>query len=105
MKRLTAILLVLLLLFGGAKPVSANSAQTYWEGVDRAGAIITDGDSPIVVEHELLTFDLQEFPQSHYNSEEAFLAYPGKVTARYTFHNPSDMTVTAKLLFPFGTVP
>lgn len=104
MKRLTAILLVLLLLFGGAKPVSANSAQTYWEGVDRAGAIITDGDSPIVVEHELLTFDLQEFPQSHYNSEEAFLAYPGKVTARYTFHNPSDMTVTAKLLFPFGTV-
>ncbi len=36
--------------------VFANSAQTYWEGVEQSGAIITEGDSPIVVEKELLTF-------------------------------------------------
>ncbi|MBQ3000329.1 MAG: hypothetical protein IJD63_01130, partial [Oscillospiraceae bacterium] len=105
MKRLTAFLLVLLLFVDSTPSVSANSAQSYWEGVDRAGAIVTDGNSPIVVEHELLTFDLQEFPQNYYRDEAEFLAYTGKVTAQYTFHNPSDMTVTAKLLFPFGTAP
>lgn len=105
MKRLTAFLLVLLLLLGSTPSVFANSAQSYWEGVDRAGAIVTDGESPIVVEHELLTFDLQEFPQNYYRDEAEFLAYPGKVTAEYTFYNPSDLTVTAKLLFPFGREP
>lgn len=105
MKKMTAILLVLLLLLGSAPSASANSAQSYWAGVDRAGAIITDGESPIVVEHERLTFDVQEFPQNHYFNEEEFLAYTGKVTAEYTFYNPSDMTVTAKLLFPFGREP
>ena len=105
MKRLTAFLLVLLLLLGSTPSVFANSAQSYWEGVDRAGAIVTDGESPIVVEHELLTFDVQEFPQNHYWEEAEFLAYPGKVTAQYTFYNPSDLTVTAKLLFPFGREP
>ena len=98
MKRIIAAILVLFLLFGGTPSVSANSAQTYWEGVDSTGVIITDGESPIVVEHELLTFDLQEFPDYHRYAED----YPNKVTAQYTFHNPSDMTVTAKLFFPFG---
>ncbi len=97
MKRFIAAFLVLLLLFGGTPTVSANSAQTYWEGVDRSGVIITDGESPILVEHELLTFDLQEFPD-YYADED----YPNKVTAQYTFYNPSALTVTAKLLFPFG---
>ena len=105
MKRLTASILVLLLLFGGTPSVFANSAQSYWEGVDRAGAIITDGESPIVVERELLTFDVQEFPKNYYRDEAEFLAYPGKVTAEYTFYNPSDLTVNAKLLFPFGREP
>ncbi len=105
MKRFIAAFLMLLLLFGGTPTASANSAQSYWEGVDRAGVIITDGESPIVVEHELLTFDLQEFPQNYYRSEEEFLAYTGKVTAQYTFYNPSALTVTAKLLFPFGREP
>ena len=105
MKKLLCILLVPLLFFGSAKPVSANSAQRYWESVDRAGVVITDGDFPIVVEHELLTFDLQEFPQPYYYDETEFLAYTGKVTAQYTFYNPSALSVTAKLLFPFGSEP
>ncbi len=105
MKRLLSILLVLLLFLSSTPSVSANSAQSYWEGVDRAGAIITDGESPIVVERELLTFDVQEFPQNYYLDEAEFLAYTGKVTAQYTFYNASDLTVTAKLLFPFGREP
>ena len=84
---------------------SANSAQTSWSGVDASGAIVTGGDCPIVVEKELLTFRLEEFPQSHYEDEESFLDYSGMVTARYTFYNPSNQTVTARLAFPFGAYP
>lgn len=101
-KPIAVMLCVLLLISICAVPVFANSAQSYWEGVDQSGAIIVDGDSPIIVEKELLTFDLQEFPKNYYREVEEFLAYTGKVTAEYTFYNPSNMTVTAKLLFPFG---
>ena len=86
-------------------PASANSAQTQWEGVDSAGAVVRDGGSPIIVEKELLTFDIQEFPDNHYFDLDSYLAYSGKVTAEYTFFNPSDYTVTATLLFPFGCEP
>lgn len=98
----SVMLCILLLINICAVPVFANSAQSYWEGVDQSGAIIVDGDSPIIVEKELLTFDLQEFPKNYYADVGDFLAYTGKVTAEYTFYNPSEMTVTAKLLFPFG---
>lgn len=86
-------------------PASANSAQTQWEGVDSADAIVRDGGSPIIVEKELLTFDIQEFPDNHYFDLDTYLAYSGKVTAEYTFFNPADYAVTATLLFPFGCEP
>lgn len=107
MKRFTAALLVLLLLFAGARPVSATapSESHYQHGVAHLGVILANRDRPIVVEHTLLTFDLQEFPQSHYESEEEFLTYSSRVTAEYTLYNPSDMTVTAKLLLPCNAVP
>lgn len=86
-------------------PASANSAQTHWSGVDSAGAIVRQERSPVVVEKELLTFDVQEFPDNHYSDLDSYLAYSGKVTAEYTFYNPADYAVTAKLLFPFGSEP
>ena len=104
-KKLVSAILLLIILPCFVLPASANSAQWHWSGVDAAGVIITDGDSPIVVENELLTFDLSEFPSNHYREAEDFLAYSGKVTAEYTFYNPSDMTVTATLAFPFGSLP
>lgn len=86
-------------------PASANSAPSYWEGVSASGVLTTDGECPLVVEHETLTFDIETFPSNHYSSIEDYLAYDASVTAEYTFYNPSDMTVTAKLLFPFGINP
>ena len=83
----------------------ANSAQTYFQGISPTGTMVTGEQSPIIVEQETLTFDLQEFPLEHYAEEEAYLAYSGKVTAEYTFHNPADYDVTAKLAFPFGQTP
>lgn len=86
-------------------PVSANSAQQTWYGVDATGAIVMNGNSPIVVEQEILTLDIQEFPKNYYSSIDEFLNYSGKVSAEYTFYNPSEYQVTMKLAFPFGTEP
>ena len=104
-KKLLYIMCIIVFVLSFAMPASANSAQQYWYGADQAGVVITEGDCPIVVEHELLTFDLSNFPSQYYESEEEFAGYTGKVTAEYTFYNPSDMTVTATLAFPFGNMP
>ena len=104
-KALSATVLALLLCVLGVLPASANSAQSYWEGVNASGVLVTDGECPLVVEHETLTFDIAEFPDNHFGSAKDYLAYDASVTAEYTFYNPSDMTVTANLLFPFGINP
>lgn len=83
----------------------ANSAQRYWEGISATGALIMDETCPIEVQHEKLVFDLQEFPANYYNSAQSFLEYSGKVSAQYTFYNPTDYMVKATLAFPFGRVP
>ena len=62
-----------------AAPVLANSAQSWWEGTDGSGVIVTGESSPVVVERETLTFDIQEFPDSYYQDVEAFLAYSGRL--------------------------
>ena len=97
--------MALLLCMLAVMPASANSAPTYWEGTDATGAVLSEGDCPLVVEHETLTFDLTSLPQSYYGDPADYLAYSASVTAEYTFYNPTDMTVTAKLLFPYGTRP
>ena len=83
----------------------ANSAQSDWEGTRANGAVVKEGECPLIVEQELLTFDIPEFPESHYESREQFLAYSGNVSAEHTFYNPEDYSVTATLVFPFGKVP
>ena len=104
--RLLAILFTAVLLWGSiAGSARANSAPTYWWGVDSTGVMITGKESPIEVEKEVLTFDIQQFPESWYDTQEEYLSYSGNVTASYTFYNPSDYTVTARLLFPFGCEP
>ncbi|MBO7196582.1 MAG: hypothetical protein J6V80_04555 [Clostridia bacterium] len=104
-QQILALICLLLLLPCFILPASANSAQQHWTGTDASGAVITDGNSPIIVEGEVLTFDIAEFPSNHYYDAESFSAYTAKVTAEYTFYNPSDMTVTATLAFPLGHLP
>ena len=86
-------------------PASANSAEMEWGGTDATGAILTGENCPLTVEHELLTFQIEQFPESYYRAADDFLTYTGSVTAEYTFHNPADYTVNATLVFPFGAVP
>ena len=106
MKRTFATILVVLLLASTfVVPAYANSAQTHWRGVDSTGAVIMGENCPIEVTKEVLTFDIAEFPDNYYREMEEYLAYTGKVTAEYTFYNPTDLTVTVTLAFPFGTQP
>ena len=104
-KLLGKFLIIMCIMVLSAGAAWANSAQTSWEGQNRAGIIITDETCPLIVESELLTFDVQEFPSSRYTTREGYLNYGGKVTAEYTFHNPADYQVTATLAFPFGNEP
>lgn len=108
-KRIIAVVCLLTMIPCFVLPASANSAQDKWSGRDESGVLTVDGDCPLVVEHETLTFNLQEFPTYYLPSQEEIASYSGRVSAEYTFHNPSDMTVTAKLAFPltetFQTYP
>lgn len=105
-KGIAVVFLILFLISDIFKLTSfANSARRTWYGVDMTGVVVKDGDCPIEVENEQLTFDIKEFPKSYYEENIDFLNYPGKVTAKYTFYNPADYKVTAKLVFPFGLYP
>ena len=101
-KKIISLICAITLLSLSVIPANANSAAPFWEGADGNGVVAKDGNIPILVENELLTFDLQMLPYARHNSSASFLAYDGKVTAEYTFYNPTDMTITATLLFPFG---
>ena len=103
----TVCLIFCALLISSLIPIrtDANSAQAHWQGVNSTGAMVVGEDCPIVVTNELLTLDITEFPSNYYHDAETFLKYSGKVTAEYTFYNPSDLAVTATLVFPFGKQP
>ncbi len=83
----------------------ANSALRYWEGSDSYGLTVVSEDCPLTVTHEDLVFHIREYPQEHYFDNSSFLELKSSVTASYTIHNPSDLTVRADLVFPFGNMP
>ena len=74
----------------------ANSGLTQWGGVYSTGAIVTDGDCPIVVEKEILNLDLGGLTEDGRGIAEQI------ATAEYHFYNPSDVDVNVSLAFPFG---
>ncbi len=80
-------------------PAFANSAIRKWEGSTTHGVVSGNGQCPVSVLHETLTFDIPHFPDDEYTQ------YSAKVTAEYTLHNPSQEDVTVRLAFPFGKRP
>lgn len=99
------LIFALCILLALAPMVSANSGPTYWDGTTASGMLVTGEDCPIVVEHENLTFHISELPEKGLWDDEKFFDYDDRVTAEYTFYNPTDGDVTVKLLFPFGVRP
>ena len=90
--------LALGLTFSFASPALANSASTVWRGVTSTGiTFVGEGSSPIVVDSELLTFDIMhEGSRDYYDGVQL-----NTVTARYTFRNPTDDEITVRAVFPF----
>ncbi|MBQ9155116.1 MAG: hypothetical protein IJ130_15040 [Solobacterium sp.] len=105
MMKLRNAIVTSVLLSLSAVSVYANSAMSVWRGTDGYGVTVTDGECPLIVEHETLSFHIEDYPQMHYDNPQEFYDLKSSVTAEYTIHNPSDMEITAKLLFPFGTGP
>lgn len=102
---ISALMLILMLPMMLMIPASANSRAQEWYGRDANGVVFVGDDIPIEVTNELLSFDIPTLPYATYNNAETFLSYDSRVTAEYTFYNPTDMTITATLLFPFGSFP
>lgn len=82
---------------------SANSAWNSFDGVDSVGAIVRDKNCPIVVDREDLTFDIYKDDMGLFYEEYEDPA--GRVSAKYTFRNPTDITAKVGLIFPFGYAP
>lgn len=91
--------------------VEANSADRRHYGVDSQGVIIMDEDCPIVVDKEVLTFDIYKneptsggmtfaSSSSSQNSNTGF--YKKQVSAEYTFTNSSENEIHVNCVFPFG---
>lgn len=105
-KKLVSIFIILtILVLNFSVFACANSAQKWWAGTDASGVVVTEANSPIIVKNEVLSFNIESFPESNYRTHEEFNNYNSSVTAQYTFYNSSNYTVTAKLLFPFGERP
>ena len=83
----------------------ANSAQTWWRGQDAFGACVMDENCPVVVDKEILTLNISNFPGNYYTNLEDLESYDASVTAEYTFRNPADYDVDMTLAFPFGELP
>ena len=84
----------------------ANSMPTFTLGDEGVhGVTLLEKDCPIEVEKEILTFNLQNFPEEYYVTSNQFKNYTGEVTAEYTFYNPTDEEISARLAFPFGNKP
>ena len=93
----SAVIFVAVFCFFALLPTSvceANSALRYYKGRNSFGVILTTKDSPVVVEKEDLTFDIQ-FDEHYLNGLQI-----GSVSAKYTFKNTSDAEAKTNVVFP-----
>ena len=107
-KKIAVTLLALICAFFVAHDYGAayaNSAQHHWYGTTASGMQVVDGECPLEIKHEKLTFNIDGFPSNYYQTAEEAAAYGANVTAEYTIFNPADFAVTVSLAFPFGTRP
>ncbi len=72
----------------------ANSGPVIWPAVPSSDIVAVEGNSPIEVRNEMLTFDFNDAKNSDYSIS-------GKVTAEYEMYNPKDKKETSVMAFPF----
>lgn len=86
-------------------PASANSAPAFWEGRDSSGILLLGDSCPIEVKNEKLTLCVTDLPEPYQNGASYWESYSNDMTAEYTFFNPTKEAITAKLVFPCGSLP
>ena len=103
--RIIAAISAMILLFAAILPtaVTANSAAIIPEEMGFSGIVVSGEKTPLRVMHEFLEFNISDFPSS--SSDFSLKDYSASVKAEYTINNPTEQTVTTRLLFPFGTKP
>ena len=104
-RKLSAVLIAALLVsVCCGLTAAANSAWFYAEGTNSAGIVVLEGECPLEVESEHLVFDIHDLPEVNMDITDRE-AYSASVTAEYVFYNPTDLSVSASLVFPFDAVP
>ena len=105
LRRTATVLLTALMLSLTAVPAAANSAPVIeFDGAGAGASFAIDGDCPLEVAGEVLTFRIPSFPAvgGNVDSEDDFTADVSTVTAAYTFVNSTAGGVDARLVFPIG---
>lgn len=103
MKRILCFIIVFALL----TPVTAyaNSGQKIWSGRTHQGIAVTDENCPIAVEKEVLTLNIDSFPQMNYSGYDELKGYNSTAVAEYTFINTSEYDTDSTRVFPLGNLP
>ena len=77
-----------------------------YAGSVAGGLFVADGATALALERTEIELNACELPpESRYKTEEEFIAYSANTIATYTIHNPTDQTVTERMLTPIGTDP
>ncbi len=104
-QKIKPLVIAVLLAMSCVFPVSANSAIKSWSGSDVNGVYTMEDNCPVVCVKEDLVFDINSFPSAFFNSQEGIFSYDASVTAVYTLNNPTDSSLSVRLVFPFGEDP
>ncbi len=101
MKKIFKITALIMVLFSVINiSAFANAGPGYLSAVNKGGVYIELDDCPIEVEKEILTFDVNTPPDPFLSAKEIVKNYNDKFTAEYTFYNPTEYDITAKVYFP-----
>ena len=74
-----------------------------WSGRANVGVLVSDADCPVVVEKEVVTYDIPTLPMG--KTGEPNSDYSGSVTTEYALYNPTAEALTLDLLLPVNEIP
>ena len=99
-KRIFTVFITVFMIFNMGVTAFANAGPGYLSGGNKGGVYIELENCPIEVEKEILAFNIDTPPDPFLTPKEILENYNDKFTAEYTFYNPTEYDITAKVYFP-----
>ena len=102
-KALIAALTLTLMLPFMMIPASATPASDkplYYQGDNAVGISNITEDSPVVIEHQDITFNIIDYPEYDRNDLDTITSYRSNVVTEYTLLNPTSDSATVTVAFP-----